>query len=82
MRRKIVEYLCMGAHPSQIGSLIAISEGPDVLVPSNRFMRRMRNEMRIVVETLAARAAADPDVGSPFFFLLLGCFHHHSQSAE
>jgi len=41
---------------------MTIMGSEDVLVPSERFMRQMRNEMRIVVEALAARAAADPDV--------------------
>jgi len=31
-------------------------------MPSVSFTRAMRSEMRVVVEALAARAAADPDV--------------------
>ena len=53
-RRLIVELLCAGVHPSSIGTVMAITGARGMVVPSNRFMRRMRNEMRIVVETLAA----------------------------
>ena len=71
VRRQIIELLCAGSHPSQIGTIMTIMGGDDVLVPSERFMRRMRNEMCIVVETLAARAAADPDVSHHTFIKLL-----------
>ena len=65
MRQMIVKLLVVGLSPAQIGPAITTINGSSFILPSDRFMRQMRSEMRIIVETLAARAAADPEVRIP-----------------
>jgi hypothetical protein len=62
MRRRIVKLLVIGVPPAQIGPTLKAVMDTYVISPSVRFMRQMRSEMRIIVETLAAYAAADPEV--------------------
>ena len=62
MRRRIVKFLVIGVQPAQIGPTLEAVMDTNVILPSVRFMRQMRSEMRIIVETLAAYAAADPEV--------------------
>ena len=65
IRQMIVKLLVVGLSPAQIGPTITTITGKPICLPSDRFMRQMRSEMRIIVETLAARAAADPEVRIP-----------------
>jgi len=65
MRKRIIQLLAVGINPSMIGTVLEAARpdgSPAIIMPSVSFTRAMRSEMRIVVETLAARAAADPDV--------------------
>ena len=62
MRRRILKLLVIGVPPAQIGPTLKAVMDTNVILPSVRFMRQMRSEMRIIVETLAAYAAADPEV--------------------
>jgi len=62
MRKRIVKPQVIGLSPAQIGPTLKAAMSTDVILPSLRFMRQMRSEMRIIVETLAAYAAADPAV--------------------
>ena len=64
MRKRIVKLLVIGVPPAQIGPTLRAVMDTNVILPSDRFMRQMRSEMRIIVETLAAYAAADPEVKS------------------
>ena len=65
IRQMIVKLLVVGLSPAHIGPTITTITGKSICLPSDRFMRQMRSEMRIIVETLAARAAADPEVRIP-----------------
>jgi hypothetical protein len=65
MRQMIVKLLVVGLSPAQMGPAITTITGKSFRLPLDRFMRQMRSEMRIIVETLAARAAADPRFESP-----------------
>ena len=62
MRKRIVKLQVIGLSPAQIGPTLRAAMDTNVILPSVRFMRQMRSEMRIIVETLAAYAAADPEV--------------------
>jgi hypothetical protein len=62
LRLRIMKLLIIGLSPSQIGPTMQVFSSTPIIVPSDRFMREIRSEMRIVTEALAARAAADPDV--------------------
>ena len=58
MRQMIVYLLVIGLSPDQIGPTV-MTMGSCFILPSDRFMRQMYFEMRIIVETLAARTATD-----------------------
>lgn len=62
MRLRIMKLLIIGLSPAQIGPTIQVFNEEPLILPSERFIRDLRGEMRIIVETLAARAAADPAV--------------------
>jgi hypothetical protein len=62
MRQMIVYLLVIGLSPDQIGPTVMTTMGSCFILPSDRFMRQMYFEMRIIVETLAARTAADIDM--------------------
>ena len=63
MRKKVIQLLVAGTSPSAVATVMRICIGDEkVKYPNERFMRNMRREMRGVVEMLAARAAADPNV--------------------
>lgn len=71
MRKRIMKLLMLNVAPSNIGSVMEVfGDGQPFVYPSEWFMREMRSELRIVVEALAARAAADPNVRSPFHVML------------
>ena len=78
MRKAIIQLLGIGLTPAQVGPAMCVGQmmgargagegagaegaGSDFTVPGDRFIRAMRNELRIIVEALAARVAADPDM--------------------
>jgi hypothetical protein len=71
MRKRIMKLLMLNVAPSNIGSVMEVfGDGQPFVYPSEWFMREMRSELRIVVEALAARAAADQNVRSPFHVML------------
>jgi hypothetical protein len=61
MRKRIMNLFMIDIAPSNIGSVMRIfSDGQATVYPSNWLMRKMRSELRVVVEALEARVAAEP----------------------